>query len=79
MLATLLRAPRWVPAIVLAALLVAGLGFGGLVGAACLAVVALLLGWLTYLSWPVVPSRGRAVRLAVLTLVLGAAAALALR
>ena len=54
--------PRWLLPVVTAALL------GGVVllprapAAVCLAVLHALVGWLSYLSWPAVDPRGRAVR-----------------
>jgi hypothetical protein len=67
--------PRALPGLLLLGLVAAGLALPGLGGTLALLVVALLLGWLTYLSWPAVPAPGRAVRLLVLAVVLAAAAA----
>ena len=39
------------------------------VGLVALAVVTLFVAWISYLSWPVVPATGRAVRLAMVGLV----------
>jgi uncharacterized protein DUF6703 len=44
--------PRWLPPVVLAALLLAGLTVHGPVGAIALVLVAVFLGWLAALSWP---------------------------
>jgi hypothetical protein len=66
--------PRWVPMIVLAALLVAGLAASGPVGAAALCLVAAFLAWLGYLSWPRLAGAGRAGRVAVVALLLALAA-----
>ena len=72
-LMALTRVPRWVPAIVLAVLLVTGLAFGGRTGAACLGLVAVVLLWLTFLSWPLLSSPARALRAATLLLLVAAA------
>lgn len=66
--------PRWVLPLVLVALLIAGMVGTGWVGAAALLVLAALLAWLAYLSWPTTPVSGRALRLgAFVVLVLLAA------
>ncbi len=52
-----------------AALLLAGLGLPPLAGLPFLVLLALLVGWLSYLSWPVLSQGGRVVRLVTLTLV----------
>ncbi|HTS98968.1 MAG TPA: DUF6703 family protein [Streptosporangiaceae bacterium] len=71
--------PAWVPPVVLAALLVAGLAVRGWAGAAALVVVAAFLGWLAYLSWPRLAAPGRLGRVAVIACVLGLAAFQAMR
>ncbi len=68
------RLPRWLVGLALAALLLAGLAVAGPVGAALLLVVALLLAWVGYLSWPALQGPARVPRLVVVLLVLGAAA-----
>jgi hypothetical protein len=66
--------PRWVLPLALVALLLAGMLGTGWVGAAALLVLAALLGWLAYLSWPSTPLPGRLLRLgAFIVLVLLAA------
>jgi hypothetical protein len=65
--------PAWVPAVVLAALLVAGLAVRGWAGAALLLVVAAFLSWLAFLSWPRLPVRGKLGRVAAIVLLLGLA------
>lgn len=55
--------PRWVLPVVLVALLLAGMLGTGWVGATALLVLAALLGWLSYLSWPTTPLPGRLLRL----------------
>jgi hypothetical protein len=66
--------PRWLPPLVLAALLVAGLAVRGWGGAVALCLVAGFLGWLAFLSWPGVAAAGRLGRLAAIALLLAAAA-----
>jgi hypothetical protein len=68
-LAWLATRPRWVPFVLVLALLLGGLFAPVALGVALLAVLLLLLGWLTYLAWPRLPQGGRLVRLAVLALV----------
>ncbi len=65
--------PAWVPPIVLAALLVAGLAVRGWIGAAALCVVAAFIGWLGYLSWPALSPPGRIGRAVVIACLLGLA------
>lgn len=68
-LAWLALRPRWAPFLVVLALLLGGLFAPPAVGLLLLAVLALLIGWLTYLAWPRLPQGGRLARLAVLALV----------
>jgi hypothetical protein len=65
--------PGWVPFLVLLALVLGGLFAPAPLGAALLAILALVIGWLIYLAWPALAPAGRLVRLAVLALVLVAA------
>jgi hypothetical protein len=69
-LAYLHQLPAILPPLVLAALLVTGLAARGWIGAAALCVVAAVLGWLAFLSWPGLTSRGRAGRAAAIACVL---------
>jgi len=62
--------PAWLPALVLAGFLVAGLALRGPVGSAALCVVAAFIGWLGYLSWPRLGPAGRAGRVAAVACVL---------
>jgi hypothetical protein len=71
--------PAWLPAIVLALLLVAGLALRGLAGAVALCAVAAVLGWLAAISWPRVTAAGRIGRVAAVCLVLALAAIQATR
>lgn len=73
-LLALSAAPAFAPAVLLAGLVVAGAAVDGLTGGLLLLLPALFLGWLTYLSWPAVPWRGRAVRIVSLVVVGGLAA-----
>jgi Family of unknown function (DUF6703) len=73
-LARLSRFPAWLPLVVALALTVAGLLIPGPLGALLLLVLAALLGWLGYLSWPALGGSARVVRLLVLALILAAAA-----
>lgn len=62
--------PRWLLPLV-SALLLAGVVFLPSAPAVlCLAVVLALVGWLSYLSWPVVDTRGRLIRVGLLVLLL---------
>ena len=74
MLHRLARLPRWFVAAAMAVLVVTGLAVPGPAGAACLLVIALFLGWLLALSWPVVGGSARALRLLVVLMLVGAAA-----
>jgi hypothetical protein len=56
--------PRWVPLIVLPALLIAGLAAPGVAGAVALLVLAVLL-WFTFLASPTRSASHRVVRLTV--------------
>lgn len=56
--------PRWVPLVVLPALLIAGLAAPGPVGGALLIVLALLL-WFAFLAAPTRNAAHRAIRLVV--------------
>jgi hypothetical protein len=67
------RLPRWLVPVMLAILLVAGLAISGPLGAILLAVLALFLGWLVFVSWPVLPATTRIIRLVVVVGILGVA------
>ena len=66
--------PKFVVPVLSAALLIGGLFAPPGVGLPLLLLLFALVGWLTYLSWPVVGSTARLLRVAVLGLVLAAAA-----
>lgn len=55
-------------------LLLVGLAAPSAVGVPVLVALALLIGWLSYLSWPVVDTAPRLLRVATVGLVLAAAA-----
>ena len=69
------RMPKWIVPAVLALLLVAGLAIQSPWSALFLVPVALFLAWLLALAWPVLPTRGRLMRLVVVLLVAAAAIA----
>jgi hypothetical protein len=71
--------PAWLPPLVLAGLLVAGLALRGPAGAAALCVIAAFIGWLGYLSWPRLAAPGRAGRVAAVACVLALAVLQAVR
>lgn len=66
--------PRWVPLVVLPALLVAGLALPGVAGAVPLAALAFLL-WFTFMAAPTRSAAHRLVRLAVPLVLLAVAIA----
>jgi len=66
--------PRLFLSVLSAALLIAGLASPPAVGVPLLLLLAGLVGWLSYLSWPVVTGVQRALRLGTVGLVLVAAA-----
>jgi hypothetical protein len=66
--------PAWVPPVVLAVLLVAGLAVRGPVGAVLLCGVAAVLVWLASISWPRLSSAGKLGRLLTVAVMLGIAA-----
>jgi hypothetical protein len=68
-LARLAALPRWSVMIGILVLVVAALILPGPAGAALLAVVAALLGWLLALAWPALGIAGRANRILLLVLV----------
>jgi len=61
--------PRWVPLVLVLALLLGGLFAPPAIGGALLAALLLGLLWLTYLAWPKLEANGRFTRLLVLALV----------
>lgn len=61
--------PRWLVPVVLAALLLGGLALGGAGGLALLIVLAAVLGWFAYLSWPALTGQARLLRAAAIVVV----------
>jgi hypothetical protein len=61
--------PRPVPGLAVLGLVALGLLAPPVAGAVALLVVAALLTWLVFLSWPTVPLAGRLVRLVVVAMV----------
>jgi hypothetical protein len=62
----LTQLPRWVLLLVVLGLLISGFAVPGLIGAIALLLVAILLGWLAYLSWPSINASGRVLRVIAL-------------
>lgn len=67
--------PRWAIVVGLGAFLVAGLLISGVIGGLLLLILTLFVGWLLFLSWPVLEGSGRFLRLLVVGM-LGAATVL---
>lgn len=61
--------PRWVPFVIVLALLLGGLFLPAAAAVLLLVALALFLGWLTYLAWPKLDSGGRLVRVLMIALV----------
>jgi hypothetical protein len=60
------RLPRLVPFLILIALLVSGMLIAGPAGFVLIALDAVFVAWVLYLSWPALSSSERIMRLAVL-------------
>jgi uncharacterized protein DUF6703 len=71
--------PRWLLPLTLLAALIAGFTVHGWIGAAALALVALFLGWFSYLSWPTLTANARLLRVIAIAAVLALAALQAAR
>lgn len=65
--------PPWLVPLIMLALAVTGLLVQGPIGFAALAVVAIFLGWLALLSWPVLKPGARALRVLAVGVVAAAA------
>jgi hypothetical protein len=65
--------PNWLVFAATLGLVLTGLFGPATIGAAILVLLAGLIGWVTYLAWPVVNPGGRLARVATLALVLAAA------
>lgn len=70
--------PKWLLGLIVAGLLAAALFAPAAAALPSLAVLVAVLGWLSYLSWPVTPPGGRALRAAALLTVAAAGLARAL-
>jgi hypothetical protein len=73
MLLRLQSLPSWLVPLIMLALAVTGLFVQGPIGFAALAAVAIFLGWLALLSWPVLTPRARAFRVLAVGVVAAAA------
>jgi hypothetical protein len=62
------RLPKLLPFAILLTLLVVGVLLGGPVGFVLMALAALFVAWVLYLSWPILSSSERLMRSAVLLL-----------
>ena len=72
---TLLRIhtfPKFVVPALIAGLMVLALFLEGPLAGICLAIVAVFIGWLMYLSWPLLDGRSRVIRLLVLGILVAA-------
>jgi hypothetical protein len=67
--------PRWLPPLAMLALLITGFAVPGWIGATALALVAVFLGWLGFLSWPTLAVSGRLLRVAAVACLLALAVA----
>lgn len=74
MLVLLHRLPRWVPLMLMLALLMAALLLKGVLGAVFLVALAAILVWLAFMSWPALRPGDRAFRILTIVLVLVGAA-----
>jgi hypothetical protein len=73
LLLRLQRLPPWLVPLIMLALALTGLFVHGPVGFAALAVVAIFLGWLALLSWPVLKPAARTLRVLAVGVVAAAA------
>jgi hypothetical protein len=73
LLLRLRRLPPWLVPLIMLALSLTGLLVQGPIGFAALAVVAIFLGWLALLSWPVLKPAARALRVLAVGVVAAAA------
>lgn len=63
MLARISALPKLLLPVTIGILVLVGLAVGGIAGLVCLTGVAVLLGWLLAVFWPITPGPGRALRL----------------
>ena len=73
------RLPRWVPLVLMLGLLTAALLLKGVLGAVFLVLLTLVLGWLAFVSWPMLGAGGRVFRVAAIVVVLAGAVYFATR
>jgi hypothetical protein len=66
--------PAWLPPVLAAILLIAGLALPGIGGAVALCGLAVILGWLAAVSWPRASAQGRLLRVLIICCVLAGAA-----
>lgn len=66
--------PKFLVPALIAGLMVLALFLDGVVAGVCLTIVALFIGWLMYLSWPLLDGRSRIVRLLVFGILVAATA-----
>lgn len=62
--------PRFVVPVLMLSFLLVGLFVPGTTGGIFILIVGLFVGWLLYLSWPLLGSRARLLRLGVVALIL---------
>jgi hypothetical protein len=65
--------PKWVLPLALLAALIVGFAVPGWAGGAALVLVAVILGWFGYLSWPMLATPSRLLRCATIAAVLAIA------
>lgn len=68
------RLPRWVPFVLMLGLLAAAMLLRGVLGGVFLGILALLLSWLAFLSWPNLSAGHRGFRVVSVLVVLAFAA-----
>ena len=73
MVESLHRAPRTLPIVLFALLVVGGVALRGIVGGVLLGLAAAFVGWLAYLVWPRLSLPERVMRLAFLFVVVALA------
>lgn len=66
--------PKFLVPALIAGLMVLALFLTGVAAGICLSIVAIFIGWLMYLSWPLLDARSRIVRLLVLGILIAATA-----
>ncbi|WP_330932503.1 DUF6703 family protein [Spiractinospora alimapuensis] len=64
------HAPRWLLPVAMAGVLIGGLYFSGLPGAALLGLLALFILWLAFIAWPTLRTPQRTLRCVVISILL---------